>query len=126
MILFLDTTDLNKIRFALILQTGKKVAVKSKTVKIPYEHSHKTLELLAEFLKTNDYKLTTNDSIMICSGPGSFTGLRVGVSLAQALGFAWNIPVRAIKSDKVPKNLKDLTTFRGGKKLTLDYGRPAI
>lgn len=31
--------------------------------------------------------------IEVETGPGSFTGLRVGAAVAQALGFALNIPV---------------------------------
>jgi tRNA threonylcarbamoyladenosine biosynthesis protein TsaB len=33
------------------------------------------------------------DRIVVGVGPGPFTGLRVGIATARALGFAWNVPV---------------------------------
>ena len=33
------------------------------------------------------------DQIAVNVGPGSFTGIRVGVAAARALGFAWGVPV---------------------------------
>ncbi|WP_164117707.1 tRNA (adenosine(37)-N6)-threonylcarbamoyltransferase complex dimerization subunit type 1 TsaB [Sphingorhabdus sp. Alg239-R122] len=33
------------------------------------------------------------DAIIVNCGPGSFTGLRVGLSAAKALGLAWSVPV---------------------------------
>ena len=44
-------------------------------------------------LKENERKL---DAVAVSSGPGSYTGLRIGVSLAKGLCFGWNIPLISI------------------------------
>jgi len=33
------------------------------------------------------------DAILVDIGPGSFTGMRIGIAAARALGVAWNVPV---------------------------------
>jgi len=38
------------------------------------------------------------DAIGVISGPGSFTGMRIGVAIAQGLGFANNTPVVPVSS----------------------------
>ncbi len=38
------------------------------------------------------------DAILVNCGPGSFTGLRVGLSAAKALALAWDVPVSAYNS----------------------------
>lgn len=37
-------------------------------------------------------------SILVDCGPGSFTGLRVGLAAARALGFVWHVPVRGFRT----------------------------
>nr|WP_198148557.1 tRNA (adenosine(37)-N6)-threonylcarbamoyltransferase complex dimerization subunit type 1 TsaB [Sphingomonas sp. Y57] len=38
------------------------------------------------------------DSILVDCGPGSFTGVRVGLAAARALGLGWGVPVRGYSS----------------------------
>ena len=40
----------------------------------------------------------TPGAILVDCGPGSFTGLRVGLAAARALGLGWGVPVRGCSS----------------------------
>jgi len=119
MILFIDTSDFNGLRLGLI----DKSAVRESTHQVAYNENYKTAELLQKFLRQNKTSPKDLIKIVVCSGPGSFTGIRVGVALAQALGFALNIPVIAIKKNQIPKDLVKLATLRGGKTILLNYGQ---
>lgn len=55
------------------------------------------LTLIDRILKKNKLSFRDLSGIEVEAGPGSFTGLRVGVSVANALGFALNIPVNGKK-----------------------------
>ncbi|TSC88591.1 MAG: putative protease [Microgenomates group bacterium Gr01-1014_7] len=55
------------------------------------------LPLIIKLLRTTNYELRTLKGIEVETGPGSFTGLRVGVSVANALGFSLGIPVNGKK-----------------------------
>lgn len=39
--------------------------------------------------------------LLVDVGPGSFTGARIGVAAARALGLAWDAPVAGIESDRL-------------------------
>lgn len=38
------------------------------------------------------------DGIVVDIGPGSFTGIRVGIAAARALGLAWGVPVHGVSA----------------------------
>lgn len=121
MILYIDTTDFDGLRFALIEPAMKKL-VKDQSRKVAYNENYKTAEFLMAFLKTTKTSLKNLTKIVVCSGPGSFTGIRVGVALAQAMGYTLDIPTIAIKKPQVPDDLRKLISIRGGKTTTLNYG----
>lgn len=48
------------------------------------------------------------ESIVVCNGPGSFTGVRLGITIAKTLAFTLNIPIRTITTLKcMALSLKD-------------------
>lgn len=125
--LFMDTSDFDWIRFGLInLQTCKTAAQK---FRIGHFDSEKTLPSLQQFLHRQNIKITGSSikKIFFVSGPGSFSGIRVGASIALALGFAWDAPVFALKKNKLPKNPSALLQMKlpqVGADPQLDYGQP--
>lgn len=56
-------------------------------------HSQTLLPMLDELKKMIELDLKTLDAIAIASGPGSFTGLRIGSATAKGLGLALEKPL---------------------------------
>lgn len=51
-------------------------------------HAERLVPLIAELPERGKA-----DRILVSLGPGSFTGTRIGLAAARALGIAWNVPV---------------------------------
>lgn len=61
-------------------------------------HSVSLMPMLEKLLEENNVELKDIDLIAVDIGPGSFTGVRIGVSVANALAFAGNKKVCAVSS----------------------------
>ena len=60
--------------------------------------SREILPEIDKLFKKNNCALCDLTCIYVNSGPGSFTGLRVGISIANSIGYSLNIPVYGIKN----------------------------
>src|SRR5260370_35176842 len=56
-------------------------------------HAEALMPLLARVMKASGVPFVALDRIAVTPGPGSFTGLRVGLSAARGIGLAANKPV---------------------------------
>lgn len=61
-------------------------------------HSEVVTIFIDELLKNNSLRLIDLDAIAVSKGPGSYTGLRIGVSTAKGLCFAGSKPLIAINT----------------------------
>lgn len=60
--------------------------------------SEELLPAIARCLQAAATTLSRCNRIAVCSGPGSFTGLRIGLATAWALGRAANVPVETVST----------------------------
>ncbi len=83
-----------------ISQDGKTILYKE-MAEAGYSHAEKLHVFIEECLK--DSKLTFIDlsAIAVSQGPGSYTGLRIGVSAAKGLCFALDLPLISIDTLQV-------------------------
>ncbi|MGD8779784.1 MAG: tRNA (adenosine(37)-N6)-threonylcarbamoyltransferase complex dimerization subunit type 1 TsaB [Ignavibacteria bacterium] len=63
------------------------------TILKKHVHSEKLLLLVEEILKSADIRLKELNHIAVSIGPGSFTGLRIGLSAAKGIAFGAELPV---------------------------------
>lgn len=59
-------------------------------------HSERLMVLIDEILKETNVGVASLDGIAISIGPGSFTGLRIGLSAAKGLAYACSLPLLAV------------------------------
>lgn len=93
--LFIDTTDNQKT----IVRVGEIEIVK--TYESP--RGQDVLLLVEEALNQAKAKKEDLKSIKVNPGPGAFTSTRVGVAVANALGFALKISVNGLKPGEFVK-----------------------
>ena len=61
-------------------------------------HSEVAMPLIKDVLKTNKINIKDISEIITVIGPGSFTGIRIGVTIAKTLSYTLNIPIKTITS----------------------------
>ncbi|MEK7188484.1 MAG: tRNA (adenosine(37)-N6)-threonylcarbamoyltransferase complex dimerization subunit type 1 TsaB [Patescibacteria group bacterium] len=83
--LYIDTSNGEKIIIKLDEEIFETTSREDK--------SQKLLKFIDEILNKKNKKIKEIKEIEVHTGPGSFTGLRIGVSVAITLGWALGIPV---------------------------------
>lgn len=66
-----------------------------------YSHAERLHVFIEEIVKEADISLKDLKAIAVSQGPGSYTGLRIGVSAAKGLCFALGIPLIAVDTLQV-------------------------
>ncbi len=82
-------------------------------VHIQYSHASKLAVLIEQVLVNAGMNAKQLDAVAVTSGPGSYTGLRIGTSTAKGLCFALDIPLLAVGS-------LELMAYQVSKSLTED------
>jgi len=75
-------------------------------------HSQLLTVFIEDLFKENKVDFNQLDAVAVSKGPGSYTGLRIGVSVAKGLCFGLNIPLISIGSlssmaDQVASNMNE-------------------
>lgn len=94
--LFIDTST-NILNVALI----KDDKVLDFSTMSSSEHSKNTMPEIEKLFKNNNIIPKSVNKIMVTNGPGSFTGIRIGVTIAKIYAWACNInviPISTLKS----------------------------
>ena len=92
--MFIDTS-LSDVSIGLI-KDGKLLSKINNN--IPGEHSIYVTKYVDDILKENNLSPKDVDEIIVVNGPGSFTGIRIGVTIAKMFAYLQNIRIVTITS----------------------------
>lgn len=87
--LSIDTSDSKKIK----VRMGSRIKKIEVEEGIKFLKSEACLPLIDKICKENNLSIYDIIKINVNEGPGSFTGLRVGISIANAMSYLLKIPV---------------------------------
>src|SRR5216110_1764841 len=78
---------------AAVLDTDAAKIIAQESQAMKRGHAEALMPLIARVMKASGIAFTSLDRIAVTTGPGSFTGLRVGLSAARGIGLAAGNPV---------------------------------
>ena len=115
--LFISTFD--KLITIGLLKNGE--VISELTKESSKNHSIHTMPMIDEILKINNLLPSYLNEIIVVNGPGSFTGVRIGVTIAKTLAYTLNIPIKtitslkayAVSSDKETNKLVTIEDLKG-------------
>ncbi len=82
---------------SVALMTSEESIIESSII-AAREHTQRILPMIAQLLKEQGVQLKEVDAIAFGCGPGSFTGLRICISIAQGLAYGADIPLIPISN----------------------------
>lgn len=92
--LFIST--FNELITIGLLKDGKQIDIIEK--KSNRNHSEFTVPMIETILKNNNINTNYLNDIIVVNGPGSFTGVRIGVTIAKTLAYTLDISIKTITS----------------------------
>lgn len=92
--LYIDT---HSDKIVIILYKEKKLYIK-KELESNFNHSVTMMNTLIEVLEEAKIDIEEINEILVVNGPGSFTGVRIGVTIAKTLAYTLQIPIKAMSS----------------------------
>ncbi|MDZ7798205.1 MAG: tRNA (adenosine(37)-N6)-threonylcarbamoyltransferase complex dimerization subunit type 1 TsaB [Patescibacteria group bacterium] len=110
--LIINTANRNKI----IVAIGDNKNIIKESLETSFHESEKLIPLIKKVLKKAKKQLKKIKKIIVVTGPGPFTSLRIGIGVANALALSLNIAVVGFKKDEF-KSIKDLIKKSENKKL---------
>ena len=120
MYIFIDTSKDFTIVSLLNLKLEEISSIKKEGMK---NQSENLLKLVDKVLTNNEKNKKDIEAIFVFVGPGSYTGLRVGVATANALAFS--LKIKVIGVEKKPTKT-DLNKFgKSAKTVMPKYSNPA-
>ena len=93
LILQIETSSTNTS--VALAKNGELIAYKEQDSS-GYSHEKLLHPFIQEVLEQADVKKTDLNAVSVGTGPGSFTGLRIGVAAAKGLSYALDIPLLAV------------------------------
>lgn len=96
--IYIDSSKSEEITVRLKKETVTRV-LQTKSTNV--RGSQVILLSIDKLLKKNKVSLKEVEHIYVHAGPGSYTGLRVGVAIANALSFALHVPVNDKKLGEI-------------------------
>ena len=92
--LFISTYD--KLITIGLLKNGNLLDFKE--IESNQNHSSFNIPTIENILSTNDINTNYLNEIVVVNGPGSFTGVRLGVTIAKTLAYTLDISIKTITS----------------------------
>lgn len=92
-------------------------------------HAHRELSntihtKIKALLKSQGKQLEDVLGIVCFQGPGSFTGLRIGITVADSFAYGLNIPIVAAQDDWIEQGIKRLKAGENDRIALPHYGAP--